>query len=123
MKEFTRHHLNNIGQVLFDKKGFNILALDVRGLSTITDYYLIVEGSVDRHVVALAEAVMQSLKDEGITPLHLEGKAEGEWVVVDYMQCVVHLFTPQMREKYRLEELWQAAKVVELSLDVSHSIS
>lgn len=108
--------LNIIGQILFDKKGFNILALDVRGISTLTDYFLIGEGNVDRHVIALAKEVIERLKQEGEVPAHVEGLDQGDWVVIDYLEIVVHLFKPGMREKYRLEELWREGEIVDLNL-------
>ena len=119
MNEEPLHRLNLIAQTLFDKKGFNILALDVRGISTMTDYFLIAEGEVEKHVITLGKAVAESLKKEGCLPLHSEGLAEGDWVVVDFSEIIVHLFTPAMREKYRLEGLWQEAKVVDLGIVTS----
>ena len=120
MIEDTEPELDIIAQTLFDKKGINILALDVRGISTLTDYYMIVEGNVERHVTALAKAVIERLKDEGRQPIHVEGLADGDWVVVDYLNIVIHLFKPDVREKYRLEELWKDAKVVDLGIEVGH---
>lgn len=118
MKKGPLQTLNLIAQTLFDKKGFNILALDVRGLSTLTDYFIIAEGNVDRHVMALARVVVETLKKEGITPSHIEGMDQGDWVVLDYMEIVIHLFMPGLREKYRLEELWQEGEIVDLELEV-----
>lgn len=106
--------LNQVAQILFDKKGINILVLDVREVSSLTDYFLIAEGNVDKHVSALAKAVIEALKKEGKHPIHVEGLDQGDWVVVDYMELVIHLFKPGMREKYRLEELWRAGKVVDI---------
>lgn len=106
--------LNSIAQTVFDKKGFNILALDVRDVSTLTDFFLIAEGNVDKHVVALAKAVIEKLKQEGESPIHVEGLDQGDWVVVDYLEIVIHLFKPGIRDKYRLEELWREGKIVDL---------
>lgn len=106
--------LNSIAQTIFDKKGFNILALDVRGVSTLTDFFLIAEGNVDKHVVALAKAVIEKLKQEGERPLHVEGLDQGDWVVIDDLEIVIHLFKPGLRDKYRLEELWREGKIVDL---------
>lgn len=111
--------LNLIAQIIFDKKGFNILALDVREISTLTDFFLIAEGNVDRHVSALSGAVIEKLKEVGIYPAHVEGRELGDWIVLDYREIVVHLFMPGMRDKYRLEELWHDGKVVDLNLDIS----
>lgn len=118
MKKDPQQLLNQIGQILFDKKGFNIMALDVRGVSTLTDYFIIGEGNVDKHAVGLAKAVIEALKKEGETPSHVEGLDSGDWIVIDYLELVVHLFKPGIREKYRLEELWHEGKVIDLKLEV-----
>jgi len=106
--------LNIIAQTLLKKKGFNILGLDVRGISTFTDYFLIGEGNVDKHVVALAKDVVDRLRKEGETPMHVEGIDSGDWIVIDYLEIVVHLFKPGLREKYRLEQLWCDGLIVDL---------
>ena len=110
--------LDLIAQTIYDKKGMNILALDVRGLSSITDYILIAEGNVDRHVKALTEAITTTMKQHGHQPLFVEGKAEPEWVVMDYEDVIIHLFTPGMRQKYGLEKIWQGAKIVDLNIQI-----
>ena len=92
MKKNPDQVLNQIAQILFDKKGINILALDVRGVSTLTDYFIIGEGNVDKHVIALAKTVIKTLKEEGETPMHVEGLDVGDWVVIDYLELVIHLF-------------------------------
>lgn len=114
MKRDPADIVNEIGQLLFEKKGFNILALDVRGVSTLTDFFIIGEGNVDKHVIGLAKGVIAKLKEEGEVPLHVEGLDQGDWVVIDYLDIVVHLFKPGLRDKYRLEELWQEAQIVDL---------
>lgn len=109
--------LNKIAQVIYDKKGMNILGLDVRGVSSLTDFVIIAEGNVDRHVSAIAHAVIDTLKEEGIKPLHVEGIQEGDWVVIDFLDMMVHLFMPGLREKYRLEDLWKNGQILELHID------
>ena len=111
--------LNRIAQVIFDKKGMNILGLDVRGVSSLTDYVIIAEGSVDRHVIAIANAVIDTLKKEGVKPIHVEGLQTGDWVVIDFLDMMVHLFMPGLREKYRLEELWREGQILDLNIDIS----
>jgi len=96
----------------------NILALDVRGISTITDFVIIAEGSVDRHVVAIAQAVEHALEAIGERPVHMEGLDTGDWAVIDYVHVMVHIFMPGVREKYRLEELWRNGKIVDLKIAV-----
>ncbi len=121
MKKDPEKLLNQIAQVLFDKKGINIMALDVREVSTLTDYFIIAEGNVDKHVIALAKSVIETLKNEGESPVHVEGLHQGDWVVIDYLELVVHLFKPGIREKYRLEELWHEGKIVDLELTLPRS--
>lgn len=111
--------LNRIAQTIYDKKGFNILALDVRGVSTMTDFFLIAEANADKHVISLGKHVVETLRKEGERTVHTEGLTEGDWVVLDFMEIVVHLFKPGMRDKYRLEELWQEGKIVDLKIEVS----
>lgn len=116
MKRDPAQLLNLIAQLLYDKKGFNILALDVQGISTLTDYFLIAEGNVDKHVIALAKGVVVALKQEGEAPIHVEGLEQGDWVVIDYMDIVIHLFKPGLRDKYRLEELWREGMIIDLQI-------
>jgi ribosome-associated protein len=112
-----------IAQTLYDKKSFNILALDVKGLSTLADTFIIAEGSVARHVVALADYVEEALAKTGEHALYTEGKTTGDWVVLDYGDYIIHLFTPESREKYALEELWHEAQIIDLDIDINHQES
>ncbi len=111
-------YLNAIGQAIFDKKGSNILALDVRGISTLTDYVIIAEGNVDKHVISIAHAVIENLEKIGQKPLRVEGLRSGDWVVIDYLNIMVHLFMPGLRDKYQLEQLWREGHVIDLQIDV-----
>ncbi len=115
--------LNLIAQTIFDKKGLNILVLDVRKISSLADYVVIAEGNVDRHVIAIARAIEAALAERGIQPVCREGMQSGDWVVLDYFQIMVHIFMPGMREKYQLEQLWRDADIVDVSIDVSLGIS
>lgn len=101
---------------IFDKKGINIIALDVRGISSITDFILLANGNVDRHVIALSHELEKVLRDEGIRPTQVEGTKTGDWVILDYSNIVIHLFLPDMRQKYQLERLWSDGKVIDLDL-------
>ena len=111
--------LNTIAQVIYDKKGSNILALDVQGISSIADYLLIAEGNVDRHVTSIARAVIEELEERGEQVVHVEGLKSGDWVVIDFAGIMVHLFMPGLREKYSLEKLWGDSKIIDLEIDVS----
>lgn len=109
--------LISICQAIVDKKGFNIVVLDVRDVSTMTDYFIIAEGTVDRHVSALAQHVQDVLREDGYKPMHVEGVREGNWVVLDYLDLMVHFFVPELREYYALEEVWKEGKVVDVPVE------
>ncbi|MCB1084975.1 MAG: ribosome silencing factor [Chlamydiia bacterium] len=106
--------IERIAQTLYDKKGTNIIALDVRGISSLTDYVIIAEGNVDRHVISMAKEVQDVMREIGEKPVHVEGLSNGDWVVLDYFQVVVHLLLPGMRQTYQLQRLWPESKVINL---------
>lgn len=116
MKRNPVKMLNKIAQIIYDKKGLNILALDLKGQCSITDYLLIAEGNVDRHVISIARAIVEGFKE---IPIHIEGLANGDWIVLDFSDIVVHLFQPGLREKYSLEKLWTESQIVDLAIEVS----
>lgn len=118
MKNKTLKTLDLIAQTIYDKKGMNILALDVRGISTLTDYFLIAEGNVDRHVRSMAMTLKASLSELGLHPYHIDGQKEGDWVVMDYGDIVIHLLIPDLRERYALEELWKESKIIDVAIKV-----
>lgn len=120
MKSTVFDFLNIISQAIFDKKGMNILALDVRGLSTMTDFYVIAEGTVDRHVKAICKSVLDATQPLGYQAWHVEGDKEGDWIVIDFGDVIVHLLIPDLREKYALETLWKKSKIVDVKIDISH---
>lgn len=121
MSRSPQDTLNHLAQIIYDKKGFNILALDVQGLSSITDFFLIAEGNVDRHVSSIARAVIDEFGDD--RPLHIEGVKTGDWAVLDYGEVMVHLFAPNYRERYSLEQLWPECKLVDLNIDITNNAS
>lgn len=118
MSEIISSLLDQVAQTIFDKKGVNILALDVRGISSITDYVVIAEGMVDRHVIALAHEIEHDLKARGEKVVNIEGLQHGDWVVLDYGAYMIHLFMPGIRERYRLEELYRDGKIINLNIKV-----
>lgn len=105
--------IDKMSRTIFDKKGFNILALDVRGNCSLTDYLLIAEGHAERHVISIAKAIIDSAPTH---PIRVEGLANGDWVVLDFSDIIVHLFRPGMREKYSLERLWKESRIIDLNL-------
>ncbi len=111
--------LQAISQCIFDKNGCNILALDVRAISTMTDCYVIAEGNVEKHVQAIARALQEI---DGYPVSHIEGYSEGDWVVLDFTDVIVHLFIPELREKYALEELWREAAIIDVPIHLKPAV-
>lgn len=89
-----------------DRKGRDLVVLDLRGLSTATDYFFIGTGTSDIHVRGMADYIIDELKRTGVRPNHVEGMQGGRWILIDYIDFVIHLFHPAAREFYQLEHLW-----------------
>ena len=90
-----------------DKKAIDVVELDVRGVVSYADFFLVCSGNTARQVKAIHDAIHQALKDEhGILPRRVEGQTEATWILMDYLDVVVHVFTPEARDFYRLEQLW-----------------
>ena len=107
-----------IAAIVDGKQGADILALDVRELVGYTDYLLIATARNERQAKAIHDEVHLRLKkDDGLLPARTEGEAEGRWVLIDYLGCVVHLMIPEMRDRYRLERLWGEAERLELGVE------
>jgi ribosome-associated protein len=87
-------------------KADDVIVLDLRGISSATDHFLLASGRSDTQVKAIADHITDELKKEGVRPAHVEGKQTGRWVLLDYIDFVVHVFHPQAREFYQLENLW-----------------
>ena len=104
---------------LFERKALEVTLLDLRGISSATDWFLIATGTSDTHVRAIADSVTDELKKEGIRPLNVEGEREGRWVLVDYFDFVVHVFHPTARAFYQLERLWGDAPTHVLEAQVA----
>ncbi|HID90238.1 MAG TPA: ribosome silencing factor [Anaerolineae bacterium] len=102
-----------IVDVIVDKKGENIVLLDLRGLSILTDYFVICSGTSERQLDALLAAVREMTKKSlGILPLNIEGDPPSGWILMDYGSVVVHLFAPELRVFYDLEGLWRDGHIV-----------
>jgi ribosome-associated protein len=99
-----------------DKKATELVALDVRGLVSYTDYLVICTARNERQAKAIHDEVYHQLKRDGWLPARVEGEREAEWVLMDYLDAVLHIFTPELRERYRLEVLWGEAGRLDLDL-------
>lgn len=115
--ESTRVLAKKIAHLLDSKKALNISLLDVQGISSITDYFIIATGTSTRHVLALAGYVEEGAKSLQMTLRHKEGHRTGDWVILDYADMVVHIFVRETRDYYGLDRIWRDARHLELSLD------
>ena len=105
-----------------DKKAIDIVALDLRGIAGYTDFFLICSGGSDRQTKAIHDGIHLGMKKEHDTlPRRVEGVSEAKWILMDYLDCVVHVFTPDTRDYYRLEQLWGDVPRLELDLDEGSS--
>lgn len=93
---------------LDDMKAVNVKVMDVRGLTDIADVMVVASGNSDRHVRSIADRVIEKAKESGVRPLGVEGAREGEWVLVDLHDVVVHVMLPRVREFYSLERMWES---------------
>ena len=97
-----------------DKLGEDIVVLDMRELVSYTDFLVLVTARNERLAKAIADDVQLQLKGDGLVPSRAEGVQEARWVLLDYLDCVLHVFVPETREHYRLEQLWGEAPRLEL---------
>jgi ribosome-associated protein len=99
-----------IAEIAADRKAIDIRVLDLRGVVSYTDYFVICSGNTERQTKAIHDAVHKELKDsQRLLPRRTEGDREARWILLDYLDCVVHIFTPGARDYYRLEQLWGEA--------------
>ncbi len=97
-------------EAALDKKAQDAVIIDLAGICSFTDHFLICTGTSTRHNQTIADAIQERLKKEGVRALHLEGVPEGEWILIDYVDFVVHIFSARAREFYDLERLWRAGR-------------
>jgi ribosome-associated protein len=95
-----------ITDALADMKALQVKILDVRGLTDIADFMVIASGTSDRHVRSVAQRVVEKVKEAGFRPLGVEGQQDGDWVLIDLSEVIVHVMLPRVREFYGLEKLW-----------------
>jgi len=113
-KSKSEHELRDMvyfaGECCLEKKAEDVVVLDLFKVTDVTDYFLIAGGYTDIHVRAVADHVIESLRKHfAISPWHVEGMENGRWVLVDYVDFVVHVFQPETRDFYQLERLWTDA--------------
>ena len=99
-------------EIALDKKAEDAIILDVRGISTVADFFLICNGTSEPHLKAIADEITRRLRDAGIRPLHRDGFPPSRWIVMDYNDVLIHIFHPELRQRYGLEDLWGDAKRV-----------
>jgi ribosome-associated protein len=108
----------HIAAVALDKKARDVVVLDMRGVVAYTDFLVIATGNTERQTQAIEDAIYRDVKvgsgEDGITPGRVEGKTEARWILMDYLDCVVHIFTPAARDYYRLETLWGEVPALEV---------
>lgn len=105
---------NKITDLIFNKKGYDVKILDLRNITTFTDYFVVCSGDSDTQVKAIADEVDKKLSDEGIRPWHIEGYQALNWILIDFVDVVVHIFKKETREFYNLEKLWGDAPITEV---------
>ncbi len=95
-----------------DKKAADIVLLDIGELTTLADAFVICSGGSERQISAIADGIVEGLRDERVKPIGREGTSQSHWVLIDYGSVIVHVFTPPERDYYQLEKHWSAARVV-----------
>lgn len=110
--ELELRQLEQAVDIVGEKKGLNPMLLNLKGISMVTDYFLIVTGNSVIQVKAIAEHIQEKFPEIGIPVLRVEGMAEAKWVLIDCGDLVVHVMTPDTREFYNLERLWRDAEIV-----------
>jgi ribosome-associated protein len=102
--------VERIAAIASDKKAIELRVLDVSEIVGYTDYFIVCSGNTERQTKAIYDGILDELKQrEGIRPRRVEGEREARWILMDYLDCVVHIFTPDARAYYRLEQLWGEA--------------
>ena len=111
--ELSGSEIAEIGaRAALDRKANNVVVLDLRGLSSVTDFFVICSGNSDTHVEGIADIIKEKLDEHGAKLWHREGGRKATWILLDYIDVIVHIFTEDARDFYRLERLWgDAAKI------------
>ena len=97
-------------EACLEKKGLDLLVIDLKGLASFTDYFLICSANSTKHSQTISDYIVTELKKHDLLPLSIEGEDKGDWILIDYGEFIVHIFTPQTRRYYSLESLWADAE-------------
>lgn len=111
----SKEKAKKIATLLDDKLASNIVVLEMEGVSLLADYFILATGKSSRQNKALQGYVEEDMTKEGIEPLQIEGQSSGDWILLDYGDVIIHLFTEEQRSYYDLERLWKDAVKIELS--------
>jgi ribosome-associated protein len=95
-----------IEQILNDNKAIDVNSINLKDKSSVADYMIVASGTSSRHLQALSEMILKKLKKEGISNCHLEGKDSNEWKLIDGIDIIIHIFSPEKRKFYNLEKMW-----------------
>lgn len=109
--------LEQAARAALDKKAAHLVLLGLKGVASFTDYFLLCTGLSARQVRAISDSVAERLAQSGVQPAHREGYEQAEWVLLDYVDFVVHVFSPQARAYYDLERLWRRARPLPVPAD------
>lgn len=117
-----RRLVEEIARFAADKKALDLVELDLRGVLGYTDYFVICSGNTGRQAKAIHDGILEGLKHEhGAIPRRVEGSADAGWILMDYLDVVVHVFTPETRAFYRLEQLWGEAPARAADAEPAHA--
>ena len=108
----AEHKAQRAARAAIDKKAIDVVVLDVQGLSSVADYFLVCSGRSTPHVKSISDAIREELKEEGSRPLHAEGQADSGWLLLDYGDVLMHVFLEDTRAYYALERLWGDAPLL-----------
>lgn len=106
-----------IVEAALERKAERPVALDMRSLTSYADSFILLTGRSDRQVRSIADAIVEALKAHGEPPLGVEGESDGNWVLIDCNDAIVHVFDPETRDKYDLERLWRDAPRIDLAIE------
>jgi ribosome-associated protein len=109
------NQLTDALEAALDKKAQDLVVIELTDICSFTDNFVVCTGTSSRHNQTIADGIEERLRDEGVRPLHIEGRTEGEWILMDYVDFVVHIFTARAREFYDLERLWRSGKRREIN--------